>query len=342
MEITKENLDKLNAVLKITIKKKDYENRVEEVLKDYRKKVKMDGFRPGKVPAGLVSRMYRTPVMVEEINKLVSESISGYLSGENIKILGEPLPNEEQQKDIDWENQSDFEFRFDIGLAPELEINLSQKDKTPLYEIQIDKKMIEDTKESYARRMGSMIHLEQVTENAIIQGDFIQIDKEGNPVEEGIISENTRFFMEVIKNDKTKTALMARQVGDSVDMDIRSAFPNENEVASLLKIDKVTVAEIMPHFRLNIKDINRFEKAEFNQDLYDRLYGKDVVKSDTEFEERIREEMRKGLSKDSDYRFAIDAKKMILKKLKFDLPVEFLKRWLTVVNKGKCQVSPRC
>ena len=146
MQITKENVDPLNAVLRIRVEKTDYEDRVEEVLKDYRKKVKMDGFRPGKVPVGLVSRMYRKTVMVDEINKLVSESISKYLSEENIKILGDPLPSEEQQKDIDWDHQNDFEFIFELGLAPEFEINLSQKERIPFYEVQIDKKMIEENK----------------------------------------------------------------------------------------------------------------------------------------------------------------------------------------------------
>jgi trigger factor len=335
MQITTENAGPLNAVLKITVEKKDYAERVEETLKDYRKKVTMDGFRPGKVPAGLVSKMYRTPVMVEEINKLVSESISKYLSDENIKILGEPLPNEDQQKDIDWESQTEFEFRFDLGLAPELEINLSQKDKVPLYEIQIDKNMIEETKESYTRKMGTMVPVDQVSGDEILQGDFTQIDKEGNPVEGGITAEDARFSMEVVKDTKVKTGLTARKAGDSVEMDVRSTFPNETEVASLLKIDKSVVAEIAPHFRFTIKDISRFEMAEINQELFDKLYGKDAITSDAEFEEKIREEMKNGLSRDSDYRFGIDAKKMMLKKLKFDLPVKFLKRWLAVVNEGK-------
>ena len=335
MQITKENVDDLNAVLKIRIEKKDYEEQVDEALKDYRKKVRMDGFRPGKVPAGLVNKMYRTPVMVEEINKLVSESISKYLTDEKIKILGEPLPSEEQAKDIDWEKQSEFEFQFDLGIAPELEISLSQKDKVPLYEIQVDKKMIEETKESYARRLGTMFPVEQVSGSEILKGEFVQIDKDGNPVEDGIRSEDAQFSMEVIKDSATTTDFQARQVNDSVDLDIRKAFPNENEVASLLKIDKSSVAQISPNFRFTINDISRFEKAEINQDLFDKLYGKDEVKSVEEFEQKITEELNTGLSKDSDYRFTIDAKAMLLKKMKFDLPVEFLKRWLVLANEGK-------
>ncbi|MFC2112078.1 trigger factor [Bacteroidota bacterium] len=335
MNITKENVNNLNARLKINIVEKDYNDRVEEVLKDYRKKVTLDGFRPGKVPAGLVRKMYRTPVMVEEINKLVSESLSKYLKDEEIKILGEPLPSKEQEKDINWETQTDFEFDFDLGLAPNLEITFTQKDKVPLYEIQIDKKMIDETKESYAGRMGQMLPVEQIEGTESLKGDFVQIDKDGNPVEDGINSPDAFFSLEVMKDDKTKTGFTARQVGETVDLDIRKAFPNDTEIASLLKIDKERVAEISPNFRFTINEISKFKKAEINQEMFDKLYGKNEVKTMEEFENKISEELKKGLSRDCEYRFTIDARAAMLKKFKFDLPVEFLKRWLVLVNEDK-------
>jgi len=335
MNISKENTDDLNAVLKIRIEESDYTGRVDEVLKDYRKKVQLDGFRPGKVPAGLVRKMYWKPVMVEEINKLVSESIAKYLKEEKINILGEPLPHQEQPNEIDWDTQTEFEFDFDLGLAPKLDISLTQKDKVPLYEIQIDEKMINETKESYAKRMGQMIPVEQIEGSELVKGDFMQIDKEGNPIDGGIFTEDAQISMEVVKDEKIKTSFLARQVDDTVDLDIRKAFPNDTEISSLLKIDKATVPEIVPTFRMHIKEITKFQIAEINQELWDMLYGKDEVKSDAEFEEKIREELRTALSRDSEYRFEIDAKKMMLKKMKFDLPVEFLKRWLVLVNEGK-------
>ena len=341
MHISKENRDDLNAVLKIKIEASDYTERVDEVLKDYRKKVQLDGFRPGKVPAGLVRKMYLKPVMAEEINKLVSESIAKYLKDENINILGEPLPSEEQPSEIDWDTQTEFEFDFDLGLAPQMDISLTQKDKIPMYEIQLDKKMIEESKESYARRMGQMVPVEQIEGSELVKGDFMQIDKEGNPIDGGIFTPDAQISVEVIKDDKIKTSFMARQVGDTVDFDVRRAFHNDTEVSSLLKIDKATVPEIVPTFRMQIKEISKFREAEINQEFWDMLYGKDEVKSDEEFEEKIREELRSALSKDSEYRFGIDAKKMMLKKLKFDLPVEFLKRWLVLVNEGKF-TAERC
>ncbi len=335
MDITKKNTDELNAVLKIRIEQADYTGRVDQVLRDYRKKVRMDGFRPGKVPAGLVSKMYRKPVMVEEINKLVSESIARYLKEEKINILGEPLPSQQQPEEINWDTQTEFEFDFDLGLAPELDISLTQKDKVPLYEIRLDDTMISDTKASYARRMGKMVPVEQTEGSELVKGDLMQIDREGNPIEGGIFTVDAQFSVEVIRDEKIKNSFMARQVDDTVDLDVRKAFPSDTEVSSLLKIDKARVPEIVPTFRMHIKEISKFQVAEINQELWDKLYGRDEVKSEAEFEDRIREELRRALSRDSEYRFGIDAKKMMLKKLKFELPVEFLKRWLVVVNEGK-------
>ena len=335
MNITRENVDELNAILKIQIGEKDYNERVDNVLKDYRKKVTLDGFRPGKVPAGLVRKMYRTSVLVEEINKLVSESIANYLREENIRILGEPLPSEKERKPIDWEKQTEFEFDFDLGLAPEIEISLGQKDKIPFYDIQIDKKMIADTKESYAGRMGEMVKVEQIEGSESLKADFVQIDTEGNPIEGGIHSTGAYFSLEVIKDGKVRTAFMARQVGETVDLDIRKAFPNDTEIASLLKIDKNTVPEIAPNFRVTILEISKFLKADFNQELFDKLYGKDEVKTMEEFEARITEDLERGLKRDSEYRLTLDIKKALLKKFRFSLPVGFLKRWLALVNEDK-------
>lgn len=295
----------------------------------------MDGFRPGKVPAGLIRKMYLKHVMVEEINKLVSESIAKYLKDEHINILGEPLPSGDQPDEIDWDNQTEFEFDFDVGLAPELDISLSQKDKVPMYEIQLDKKMVEDTKSSYSRRMGSMVPVGQIEGMELVKGDLMQINKEGDPIEGGIFAADAQISMEVIRDEHTKTSFKACQVDDTVDFDIRKAFPSETEVSSLLKIDKETVPEIVPTFRMQIKEISKFQPAEINQELWDMLYGKDEVKSEAAFEEKIREELHAALSRDSEYRFVIDVKRMVLKKLKLDLPVDFLKRWLVVANEGR-------
>ena len=335
MNITKENVDELNAVLKIKLDEGDYSERVEKVLKDYRKTATMPGFRQGKVPAGIIKKLYGTAVLVEEINKLVSESISRYLIDEKLNILGEPLPNKDMNKEFDWENQKEFEFVFDLGLSPELEFALSQKDKVTFYTIETDNKMVESTKENYAQRLGTLEKVDKVEGDELLKGNLSQVDESGNEIEDGIKSEEATMSLEVIKDDKIKKLFREKMVGDDLIVDMKKAYPNDTELASILKIDKDQVAAISPHFRFTILEISRFKKALINQDMFDRLYGKDQVKSEKEFTEKIVDELKHNLLNDSEYRFKIDIKDMLLKKARIDLPVEFLKRWLLEANKEK-------
>ncbi len=335
MDIVKENVDALNARLKVRIEKPDYDDRVNEVLKDYRKKARMDGFRPGKIPQGLIRKMYYKPVLVEEVNKLVSESISNYLAENKVRILGEPLPSEEEQKSIDWENQDDFEFTFDLGLAPEFDLELGARDKIPYYEITIDKELLDTYKNSYARRFGSVIPQDEIREKELVRGDLCQIDAEGNLVEEGIQSEDATVSVEMIKDASVKRQFTGKKAGDEVEFNIKKAFPNDSEVSSLLKISSDQVREIAPMFRLKINAINLFEPAEINRELFDKVYGEGQVKTEEEFEERLKQEIRINLRRESEYKFNTDVRDHLLKKAKFDLPEEFLKRWLVVANEGK-------
>ncbi len=335
MNITKENIDELNALLKIRLEEEDYSERVEKVLKDYRKTATMHGFRPGKVPAGLIKKLYGTPVLVEEINKIVSESITRYLTDEKLNILGEPLPNKEMNKEFDWDKQKEFEFVFDLGLSPELDLTVTQKDKVPFYIIDVDNKMIESTRENYAQRMGTLEPAVKIEGNELLKGHFVQVDETHNEMEDGITSEDSTMSLEVMKDEQIKKSFEGKSVDDSLIIDVKKAYPNDSELASILKIDKEHIPGISPLFKFTIKEISRFKKAEINQELYDRLYGKDKVKTEKEFTEKIVEELKHNLLHDSEYRFKLDAKDMLMKKMKFDLPVEFLKRWLLEANKDK-------
>ncbi|KPK88096.1 MAG: hypothetical protein AMS27_00680 [Bacteroides sp. SM23_62_1] len=333
MNITKENTNELNAVLKLKVEQEDYAQRVENTLKEYRKNVKMPGFRPGKVPAGIVKKLYGRSILVEEINKIISEEISKYLTNEKIKILGEPLPNENTSREIDWDNQTTFEFEFDLGLAPEFEVNISSRDKVPLYEIQIDDQMISETKENYARRFGTMLKVEEITGNEILKGDFRQVDKNGEILEEGISAESSSFSLEVMKDKDILHLFKGKRVDNEVDFNVRKAFPNDNELASLLNISKDKVSVISPDFRFTIREISSFQKAEFNTELFDMMYEKDVVHNDEEFTEKIKEEVKRRLEQNSEYKFKVDARKTLMKKVKVSLPSEFLKKWITAINK---------
>ncbi len=335
MNITKQNIDELNAKLSLQLGKDDYEERVSKVLKDYRRKAKIPGFRPGNVPFSLINKMYRKAVLVDEINKLVGEKLNEYLKSENISVLGDPLPNESENKTIDWDNDIDFKFVFDIGLSPEFELKISKKDKIKTYEIQIEDKMIDNYVNSYTKRYGRYAESEIVSENELIKGDLAQVDLEGNIVENGIKSENTSIYLELAKDENEKKTFKGTKVGDIVKFDIKKAFPNDTELANILKIDKEKVAEIQSTFQFTIKSILRFEKAEMNQELFNKIYGNDVVTSDEQFRNKITEEIKDALKKETEYKFLLDAKAYYLKKFNLKLPVDFLKRWIKFANEGK-------
>ncbi len=335
MNIHREDVDPLNATLKIEIQKKDYEARVEAVLKDYRKKARLDGFRPGKVPFGLIRKMYGKTVLIEEINKIISESLSRYITEENLSILGEPLPNEKEQKTIDWDHQEEFEFIFDLGLAPPIEVILSAKDKIPYYTIAIDNKIKETYKDDYLRKLGSFKSVEKAGEEDLLKGSINQLDVAGEIVETGISVEETSFSLGAVKDKAMVKKSIGKQVNDTIDFDIKKAFPNDTEITSILKIDKDQVPLTEPNFRFTIREISHFEKAEMNQEFFDKAFGEGNVTSETEFDKKIEEEIATQLAKESEFRFAIDVKEKMIKKVKMDLPSEFLKRWLKVVNKEK-------
>ncbi|MCD6564723.1 MAG: trigger factor [Bacteroidales bacterium] len=334
MNIIKENIDELNAKLKITIKESDYKEKVETVLTDYRRKAKIDGFRPGKVPAGMIRKMYGTAVLVDEVNKILSESISNYIVNEKLNILGEPLPGEKEQN-IDFEKQTEFEFLFDIGLAPEFEVALTKKDKFPYYTIKVDKKLIDSYTENYTRKFGHFKSTDNVEKTEMLKGEIIQIDTNGNIKENGFSNNDATISLELLKDDSVKKKFTNKKTGESIDFDIKKAYPNNTEIAAILGTEKEKVTDIDPLVRFTIKEISKFENAEINQELFDKAFGKDKIKSEEEFYNRIKEEIQSNLKKESDYRFALDIKEKIIDKLGLSLPEKFLKRWLLRSNEGK-------
>jgi trigger factor len=335
MNIKKDSIDELNAVLTIKIEKTDYEERVDNILKDYRKKARFDGFRPGKVPQGLVNKMYRKPVLAEEINKIMGESLSKYLVDEKLNILGEPLPNADKPVNIDWEHDSEFEFSFDIGLAPEIDITIAEKDKILYYQIKVDEEERNKQIDRIQSRFGLFKDAAEVTDNEMLKADLVETDKKGNPVENGIKVEDASISLESVKDEKIKSKFKGCKPGDQVVLNVKKAFENETDLAALLKIDKEKLAGISPDFKITLKSVSRFEKAEVNQDLFDKVYGKDIVKSEEEFKTKVEEELKSTFERNSDYKFKLDAKDFYLGKFQQDMPGEFLKRWLMHTNDGK-------
>ena len=332
MNITRENIGELNALLKVEIKKNDYEENVEKVLRDYRKKANIKGFRPGMVPIGLVRKMYGRAVQLDEINKLVSESIQKFLVEEKINILGDPLPKSDENELIDFDTKEDFNFTFELGLAPQFELDLSKKNKVDHYDLEIDEKMKNDFISNYTRRYGEFRNFDVTGDTDMLKGNIAAIDDDGNPVPDGPSAEDTALTISVIKDEEIKKDFAGKKVGEYIDFDLRKALPNDYEIAGILKKQKDDVSEINSKFRFTIKEINRFIPAEVNKELFDKIYGEDVVKTDEEFSVKIDEEIAKNLKRESDYKLMLDIKKLALEKTEFSLPEDFLKRWLLKVN----------
>jgi trigger factor len=333
MNITRENIDDLNAVLKIQIEKPDYIDKVETVLKDYRKKANIKGFRPGMVPMGLVKKLYGRAVQIEEINKVVTENIQRYITDEKIEILGDPIPNDEQDA-IDFETQEEFTFSFEIGIAPSFELPLTEKNKIAEYEITIDDKLRNDYLENYTRRFGELRSAEITEGKDVIKGKIEQTDANGNIVAEGPSAEDTSLGIDIIKDDEIKKMFIGKTPGESIDFDIKKAFPNDSEVAGILKIKKEDAENIDGNFRFTVKEISSFHNAEVNQELFDKIYGEGTVKSEEEFMAKLEEEIAANLKKESDYKLMLDLKELALEKTEMQLPEPFLKKWLLKVNEN--------
>jgi trigger factor len=332
MNITRENIDDLNAVLRVKIEKTDYEEKVETVLKDYRKKATIKGFRPGMVPIGLVKKMYGRAVQIDEINKLVTENIQKYLGDEKLDILGDPLPKTDDQELIDFETQEEFTFSFEVGLSPVIDIKLSKKNKVNQYEIIIDDKMKNDYLENYTRRYGELRKADLTEEKDVIKGKIEALDKDGNIVPEGPSVEETSIGIDIIKDKKIKKQFIGKNLNDAIDFDIKKAFPNDTEIAGILHIKKEVVETAGNDFRFTITDISRFFPAEVGTELFDRIYGEGVVKTEEEFKSRIEDEISLNLKRESDFKVMMDLKALAIEKADFTLPEEFLKRWLLRVN----------
>lgn len=339
MNISKENIDALNAVLRLTVEKADYEPRVEEVLKSYRKRVNMPGFRPGNVPAGMIKKMYGNVALVDEVNKLVSESLYNFIKENNLNILGEPLPSKEQ-KTIDFDTDSTFEFLFDIALEPEVSLSLDKIKELPYYTIQITDDMLDGQVKNLTSRFGSYEVVEVVGEKSLVKGVLVQLGSDQKPLEGGLMNESAVMSVAIVKDDAEKAKLLGSKTGDTVVFDPKVAFPNDAELSYLLKVSKETVASVEGQFSFRINEITEFRDAELNQEIYDKTMGEGVVSTEEEFLHKVKENLQKSLEMESDYRFQTDVRKELVALANVELPEAFLKRWLTTVQNSEKKVTP--
>lgn len=331
MNITREHSDDLNTVIKVNVQKEEISTDVENVLKDYRRKANVPGFRPGKVPMGMIKKMYANSIMVDELNKKVSEGLNNYFVDEKLNILGDPLPSEKQEM-LDVDNQNEFNFLFDVALSPEFELKLSKRDKLNYYTIEVSDDMIDEYAESFKNRYGELVEADKADDESIFKGHLIQLDAEGNTMENGIVNDDATISVKVMKDDNIKKEFVKAKKGQIIVFDLKKALPNDTELSALLKIDKENVGLVNGNFQFTISVIKSFKSAELNEELFVKAYGEEV-KTEKDFRNRTSSEISNGLSADSRYKFMIDAKTKLSKKLNLKLPEEFLKRWIVATNK---------
>ena len=338
MKISFENPDKINGLMTLTVEEADYKENVEKKLKDYRKKANVPGFRPGMVPMGLIKRQYGTAIKVDEVNKLVGENIYKYVQENNIAMLGEPMPSDKQVEQ-DLESDGPFTFVFDIAVAPDFKIELTNKDKINYYNIDVDDKLIDEQVESFAARAGHYDKVETYDPELrdMLKGDLREQEKKGKDKEDGITVSDAVLMPQYIKVDKQKKLFEGCKVGDIITFNPKKAYPdNDAEIASLLKVKKEDVKDLKSDFTFQITEISRFVKADVDQKLFDQIYGEGEVKTEEEFRNRIAEGIKAQFAGNSDYRFLLDIRKYAEDKVgELKFPEELLKRIMKNNNRDR-------
>ncbi len=338
MKVSFENPDKINGLLTITIEDDDYKAEVEKTLKEYRKTANVPGFRRGQVPMGMIRRQFGTAVKMDSINKVLGDALQKYISDNNIAMLGEPLASEKQEPQ-DLEKDGPYTFMFDIAVAPEIDIKLDANDTIDYYEIAADDQLIDSQVDMFASRMGQNVEADHYEDGDVLKGDLRQLDAEGNTVENGLTVEAASIMPKYFKNDDQKKLFDGCKPGDIITFNPSKAYEGSDyELASLLKVDREKVKDYEGDFSFQITSVQHFEKHAVDQELFDLTFGKDAVKDEKEFREKIAEELKAQLALDSDVKFLQDVRKYAEDKVgQLTYPDTLLKRVMKQNNKDKDQ-----
>ena len=337
MEITLQNVSEVKGMLTVKLAKADYEPKVEKALKTFRQKANMPGFRPGMVPMGLIKKQYGSAIKAEEINKMLQEAVYGYLKENKVDMLGEPLPNEEQQKQLDFDTMEELEFLYDIALAPQFDATLTADDTLPYYTIQISDEMVDGQVNMYTQRNGCYEKVEEYADNDMVKGLMCQLDENGNTVEGGIQAEDAVVLPKYMKNAAQAALFVGTKVGDVITINPREAYDgNEAELASLLKISKEETANVNGNFSYQISEITRYVPGDLNQEIFDQVYGEGAVNSEEEFRARVKEDLTRQFVPESDYKFLIDVREYVMNRIgELKFADDVLKRIMHINNPDK-------
>ena len=316
MEITLQNVSEAKGLLTVKLAKADYEPKVEKALKAFRQKANVPGFRPGMVPMGLIKKQYGSAIKAEEVNKMLQEAVYSYLKENKVDMLGEPLPNEDQQKAIDLDTQDEAEFLYDIALAPKFDATLTSADTLPYYTIEISEEMVDGQVNMYTQRNGRYEKVEEYADNDMVKGLMCQLDEAGNTVEGGIQAEDAVVLPKYMKNAAQAALFEGTKLGDVITINPREAYDgNEAELASLLKISKEEAANVNGNFSFQISEITRYVPGDLTQEIFDQVYGEGAVNSVEEFRARVKEDLTKQFVPESDYKFLIDVREYVMNRI---------------------------
>ena len=331
MNITQENIDELNAVLRVKVVAEDYLPEVENALKDHQKKASIPGFRPGKVPSGMIKKMYGKSILVNAINKLLNDSLYNYLNEYKIEVLGNPLPKADSDIHIDWDNQKEFEFLYEMGLAPKFNVELSAKEKFIYPTVKIDEEMITKYVTDISKRYGKVENVEISEAGDLLNGDFVELDANGEILAGGIFKTSS-IFIDRVKGEDTKKALIGLKKDDKVILETQNLSDNAVDIASMLGIEKTAAEKLTSKIQFTVKNISRLAGSEINQDLFNKVYGEGNISSEEEFRAKIKDELSSMFANDSERKFYNDVVEHLMNKINFNLPNEFLKRWIIAAN----------
>lgn len=317
MNITRENIDALNAVVKVDIAKEDYSDKVEKILTDYRKTANIPGFRKGHVPMTLVKKQYGKAVLVDEVNKLLQDALNKYLTEEKLDVLGNPLPK--PQDNLDWDADS-FSFEFELGLAPEFEVELKTKKPITQYNIVADDKMIDNQIEHIRKQFGKLVSQNEVAKDSEITATFENQDK--------AINNKATFTLDKVKSKDAVKALVGAKVGTVITLNTKGLFNDDHDLMHFLKVSHDDAHGLDIDVTVTINEANTRELADLDQELFDKLFGKDVVTSVTELKAKIKEDSEKQFVQQADQKFLNDVTEALVENTKFDLPATFLQKWM--------------
>jgi trigger factor len=331
MDIIKEELSEVNALIKVKLTPEDYQENYSKSLKDYGRKVSLPGFRPGKVPSGLIKKKYGPSILAEEINKLLSESVDKFIKDNELQLLGSPMPKDDDQSTIDWENPGEMEFSYEIGISPNFDLKVDSKLKLTYHKIAVDEKDVEDEIRNIRKRYGKMVSAEKAEETDMLLGVFKELDDAGEAKEGGVENKST-ISLEFIDNKKVVKSFLGKKAGDEVKINPKDVSKGEADLAAMLNIGKDEIASVGDNYVFIISEIKRIEEAELNQELYDKLFGEGVVTDEVSLKEKVREALGNSFKPQSERLFRNSTSEKIVDKLNLNLPEDFLKRWIKQSN----------